>query len=685
MVEERNDAQHSNSEIQEVQPLNDLPAAQTPTSLSFGLTARAVATGAIGVAITCVVVTWAELVISTIRIGFLQLPPISLILLIGVIGTSKLTGDLLSKKWLFSKAELATVYIMSLVAAMISSHGLAQKLLPLLVTTNYFGTSSNGWHTLFNAHLRSWMVPFVPGGPDRQDVSRTYYENLPLHQALPWQAWLVPLATWSILIGLVFFAFLCLAVMLRKQWVENEKLAFPLAQLPLEILGIDPTGTPFFANPLMWIGVAIPALIYGIDWAHQIAPAVPLIPTSVSLNDYLTTPPWNQLGYTPLIFSFAALGFFYLLPADVSFSIWFFFLLFRLEQIVGVAYNFNMPHMPTNWLPVFEGYQTIGAYFALCGFFVYSARAHLKSVFQSAIRRGRESSESADELISYRLAFWGLWGSVGVSCLILIAMGLSPGLAILELFTVVFLISVVMARSTAEAGMLMTETTFQPYDIYRMGGSMHGLGGANLTVLAFVDHLFSHDQRGLLLTGMLDSAYIGDKVGMRRRSLGKLLIGSIVLAAAVAIPFQLFVTYKIGGLRMDNWMMQGSPQMQFNVNQGFALSTAAQPEQWQLPAFFVVGIVFTIFLMAMRAQFAWWPLHPLGYALAGSQSTIEFWFPCLVAWALKTITLRYGGRRLFQTSRPLFLGLVLGEFVMAVASALVNIIFNIPPPPFPWQ
>ena len=107
--------------------------------------------------------------------------------------------------------------------------------------------------------------------------------------------------------------------------------------------------------------------------------------------------------------------------------------------------------------------------------------------------------------------------------------------------------------------------------------------------------------------------------------------------------------------------------------------------------FFTVGVVVTLFLTAMRAAFFWWPLHPLGYALSGSWSTIQFWFPCLIAWVFKSLILRYGGMALYQKARPFFLGMVIGEFGMAVFYVLLNVLsawltpqHKFPPPDFPW-
>ncbi len=58
---------------------------------------------------------------------------------------------------------------------------------------------------------------------------------------------------------------------------------------------------------------------------------------------------------------------------------------------------------------------------------------------------------------------------------------------------------------------------------------------------------------------------------------------------------------------------------------------------------------------------------------------------------LKSLVLRYGGMGLYTSVRPLFLGLVLGEFGMAVLFVLLNAVsaaispeHKIPAPEFPW-
>jgi hypothetical protein len=97
-----------------------------------------------------------------------------------------------------------------------------------------------------------------------------------------------------------------------------------------------------------------------------------------------------------------------------------------------------------------------------------------------------------------------------------------------------------------------------------------------------------------------------------------------------------------------------------------------------------VGIVVTVGLATLRALYWWWPLHPLGYALSASWSLIVFWFPIFIAWAIKAPLLQYSGIRGYRRFRPLFLGMIFGEFSMAVFWTGVSWLTKVRAPTFPW-
>jgi hypothetical protein len=76
------------------------------------------------------------------------------------------------------------------------------------------------------------------------------------------------------------------------------------------------------------------------------------------------------------------------------------------------------------------------------------------------------------------------------------------------------------------------------------------------------------------------------------------------------------------------------------------------------------GMAAVIGCSLLRLRYPWWPLHPLGYALATAMSLDYMWCPFLVAWLAKTLTVRYGGIKAYRAALPFFLGLILGDYVV---------------------
>jgi hypothetical protein len=659
------------------------PAASEPQQPEARGLGRALALGAVAVSLTAVLVTQAEMVLSSVRIGYLQLPPVALGLLLFVLGLSRAARRLgdryspgLGRRFSLTNTELLVVYVMMLVAAMVSSHGVAEKLVPLLVIPNYFANGGNSWDTLFGPHTPQALVPYDPHGGPQQSIAADYYERLPRGMSLPWHAWVTPLLTWGVLVAIILFGFLCLASLIRRSWVDEERLSFPLAQIPVTI--VTEQGGSLFGNRLFWLGALLPVSVYTINGLHQNFPAVPAIPLTHLMGDYLSVSPWNQMYYTPLLISFAAIGFFYLLPQDVLFSLWAFFVLSRLEQVGSVAVNIDQAAMASSMK-----FQAMGAYAVLVATLISSSKGYWKGVWRSAI--GRQKADDASELLPTRVAVFGLIGAVLLSSLWLWIMGMTPWLALLEMATLLFLIAVVMARSTAEAGLLMTETTFRPIDIYSLIAPVHTLGAANITMVSFLDGMFLRDQRGLLLTGFLDGLRVADAGQASRRKLLPAFGIAVLVALVVSVGMNVVLPYHIGALNMDNWMEQGSSRWVFQDDAAFMTHPGGASPWWATSGSVLAGIAVTAVLATMRRVCFWWPLTPLGYALIGSWSTTEFWFPCLVAWIFKSLSVRYGGRKLTVQATPFFLGMVVGEFGMAVLFVVLNICFHVQAPPFPWS
>ncbi len=239
--------------------------------------ARALTVGAVGVLCVVLIVSWAELVTGRIMIGFLQLPPVVLPLLFLLVLLNRVVARR-APKLALSAAEIAVAYLMMVLAAMITSRGVMEDLIPGLVAGNYYAGSSNRWDELYFPHIRPWLVPWSPRGEPRQEVARGFYEGYFYGQPIPWGRWAGPLAIWLVLIAAVFGAFLCLAALFRRPWVEQERLSFPLVQLPLEMIREGVSGT-LLHNRLLWAGFALPAAVFTLNGLHQFYPSLPEFPT----------------------------------------------------------------------------------------------------------------------------------------------------------------------------------------------------------------------------------------------------------------------------------------------------------------------------------------------------------------------------------------------------------------------
>ena len=77
-----------------------------------------------------------------------------------------------------------------------------------------------------------------------------------------------------------------------------------------------------------------------------------------------------------------------------------------------------------------------------------------------------------------------------------------------------------------------------------------------------------------------------------------------------------------------------------------------------------IGAVGSGLLSLAQHRWFWWPLHPLGFAISVGWLAGHIWFTSLVAWVLKLTIMRYGGASLFQTLKPFFFGLIIGEVTL---------------------
>ncbi len=660
------------------------------------LTARALVIGAIGAAVVCFVIGWGEMATGVIQIAICQFNPAAIGLLLVVVLANLVMGWL-APRLALKPHEVIIIYLMILAAALTMGRGLMERWVPALVAVNYYANPANHWGELFFEHIPQWAVPFDVEGGAEQPVSRYFYEGLRPGAPLPWREWLLALAAWLPPVVAMFVAYFSLASIIRRQWVDNEKLAFPLTTLPVEMATHSHWSASLFANRLAWIGFGIPFIVFTLNGLHTIWPVVPNIRVAYFLNYMVFNAlgrPWRDLGFTTAYCSMAAVGFAYFLPAQVLLSLWAFFVISRIQNIVFSAFGARYEAMPLYPTSIWNGYQVMGAYLVLTGYLVKSAWPHLQRTWAAAqagtdfppadaikSRYGGEAERSRPALPP-RVALIGLAVAAVVAGYWFALLGMTPWMAALEVVIFLGVVCVVMARSVGEAGLLMTETSFRPVDVVRLFSPMKSLGAPTLTALSLADAVFTRDLRGNLLSTLLDGLKMSDLTSLDRRHLFAAIAIALLVALVVGGWVNLALPYSAGAVGMYGYVYKGTPLLGFRY---FAPVLQSGDEyDARLPVFFGTGVLAALGLSWMRMQHVWWPLSPLGLALSGSWSMIVFWFPMLIAWLVKGGVVRYGGMKLYSQLRPFFLGLILGEFSQAVIWATICGIYRTPAPFFPW-
>ncbi|MCS7191794.1 MAG: hypothetical protein NZ937_02270 [Armatimonadetes bacterium] len=643
-----------------------------------GLSIRSLLIGLIFSVGAVFIVSYAELVVKEIQIAICQFNPAALGLLVVLVTFNGIVSWIIGRPFL-QPHEILIAYTMTVLAAMIASRGLMEKLLPALVAINYFANPQNRWSEAFFNHIPKWLVPFDPKGLERQPSSRYFYEGS--DGVVIWEEWLTPLLAWSIVIAGVWMCFLSVATIWRRQWSEHEKLNFPLTQPPLQL--IEPSNRfNLLRNRLTWLGFLLSAFVFFVNGLNRLFPSIPQIRVSWFLNEYLTDRPFNAIFFTPIYTSYAAVGFAYFLPTQLLFSLWFFFWLTRLQDILlsWLGYDHMLINMPLYPTRLYIGYQVLGAYLVLVWFFWRAALPYLRQVLAKTF--GRSDIDDSNELMPFQVAV--ILGSVGLAIGIVwgIATGLSPAVAVVEFVVYLGVVVLVMARSVAEGGLMMTETSFRPIDLMRLFVPKHQLGARNLTILGFVDAVFTRDLRGLLVTPLLDSLKMSEKVNLLRRGLLLPAVLAMVIGFITAAFYQLKLPHIHGALTMYGYVYQGNPRWAFEDHISSILGQDRPPNY--IRGFFIASVIITYAMVVARAHFWWFPFHPLAYALSASWTMIVFWFPIFVAWLVKSLILRYAGVRAFHRYAPFFIGLIYGEFFMAVVWAVHSLITRKPAPFFPW-
>jgi len=565
--------------------------------------------------------------------------------------------------------ELIVVYAMMLVGSGIPSFGLTEYLFPTLAGVRYFASPENKWEETFFQYIPDWIAPTDP------KVVTDFYEGLHPGEAIPWGAWATPMLAWTVLAVIMLFLMACVSAIFRRQWIENEHLIFPLVQLPLDMVeDMDRRALPpFFSNKMMWLGAAIPLIIHSWNGLHHYYPFIPPITLRIGLNQFITGRPWNQVGLIWVWLHFSIVGFSYLLSSELSFSLWFFFVLFNLESVAMAALGIEIPPIPNYPTRAQAALQMLGAFFVIFGYMVYLVRGQARDMLRVTFGAKPSGSEDSKEALSYPATIWGLIVGTCLFALWCSQAGMVGWFSVSSL-GLYFVTALVLTRLVSEGGLLFIQAPFRPTDIYQTFLGLRWVPVPSLVGASFVERVFMFDLRTFPMPSIMDAYKLAHegKINLRK------LMPALGLAAVVSIAasyYSLIATcYKHGAVTLSGWFCLASPQQPFTTLVSW-IDAPKSPNPLSI-LFVLIGVAVTVGLSIARVRFVWWPFHPLGYAMGPSWPMIQLWSSIFIGWMMKVFLMRYGSGRSYRKARPFFLGLVVGEFLVAgiwvVVSALTG-------------
>ena len=643
---------------------------------ALGVTPRSLLLGVLFTILVDLWIHYAELVMGGVQghtaIAATSTPVGSFCVLFVLTGVNLLCRNILPSLTL-SGAELLCIYAMVTTSATLSSSGQLHFIVPTIVASYHYATADNAWAGTFHRFIPDWMAQ------KNTVVLDGFYKG---QTSPPWGLWWPQMTVWIGFMLALAFATLCLAAILRRQWVDRERLSFPTVALPLALMEEK---VPIFRQPLFWIGAAIPLAFSIMNTLALNDPRFPLVSlrADLDLNTYLTEPPFNAIGRTALSYYPFVLGIAYLIPVDVTFSCWFFFWVTRIENIFGAYLNIDAGMSGTSRATFpFLGQQGAGAFLGLTLVSLWLSRGYLKEVVATAFGE-KGGVDDSEEPISYRGALIGLGCAVAAMVGFCVAGGMQPVVAV-ALIVLSLLYMIAATRIRAETG---NAWLFGPdVDVNHLMTRTLGTGlltPQDLTILAFMRPAVANfDMRCMAMPHQLDVFKMADTVGAsRRRLFGAICIGTVIgLTASFMIALTLWHGYGAEA-KTDAWRTsQGRVPFDNLVS---LLRNPVAPDVRGIAAI-GFGFVVTAALMLLRTRFLWWPFHPVGYAIANTNTMSSTWLPFFIAWLLKLLILRYGGAALYRRSIPFFLGLIAGDLFGGGLTTLIGAITGINVYPINW-
>jgi len=584
---------------------------------------------------------------------------------------------LIKKAWALKQSELMLIWCMMIICATVPASGLMRFLFSLQAAPAYYADAPD----LPNQRkvLQEMPESLVLTKDPRSVAAEDFFEGQPEldEPRIYLSRWIRPLASWLLFVGLFYLATFFLTSVFRRQWVDVERLIFPLARVPLELTegsAREELLPALFHSKPFAVGLIISLAFAVIRAAPVMLGATEGWLPTVNVQQLLYDTPLAQMSFGSAYLFPIAVGIAFLVPADVALSVWLFFIFTRLE--LQSAHWLGRP-ITGGTYGAFMQWQQAGAFIVFTIMMFWAARRHLWAVVRKAIALDNSVDDSS-EPISYRVSFWGLVlalaGIVGwywfygmrgwriVMAMVLVAL--------------MFCVALVHARLVSQGGIFFTQQTWRPPMLLHSVTGGQAFSRMAAVVAQMQNAILIQDAREILSGHAMNALRISSVFEKRKRLFLPIMLVVLAVAIGVGTYSTLQMYYEVGGLNIPNkYGTISLPKTTF-TQAGRMITDARGSAE---PHFGPLGLggVIMFFLTAMRARFYWWPVHSLGFLIGSTWPAQNLWFPFLLGWMAKVFIMKFGGGAMLRKTRSVFMGVIIGESIAIGISTLLGLLAGI--------
>lgn len=657
-----------------------------------GATWRGWLLGLFAVALISLVIPYFDFVIRGTMLSNNMFPATSVMLLFALVACVSLLARVLQARLRLTRQDLVLIFAMTMVVNAIPGCGFWTFWVAQVSGGFQYQTPENRFAEL--------VLPHVPASWSPRDGAEVrplewFYTGLPPGREIPWTPWVAPYALWCGALLMMFGMIFALCALLRRQWSEHEQLAFPLAQLPEDMLaGLNGGGQqPFFKDRMALTGILAVFAFHSWNSLSEYYDFIPRIKQGESLYAYLTEPPLNGLNPVSCFIYPSVIGLTFLISLEVSFSLWFFFIVSRVTAMLSIQAGILSPAR-SYWSGPFVDIGT-GALVALAVGTLYTARREFSGSFLEALGVVKREPEPGE--LGPRFWWLLLTGCFMGSVAWMMCSGISLPYAVLILLAILVVMTG-MTRLSAEGGLFFMQMYVFPVHFLGMVATPAVMGPEQFVRLTIWDRVMVADwYRVLFMPGVMNSMHLAGKTSLRRRTLVSGLAVAVVLALGVSFFSHLYTAYTYpGGASQLVWYYNSFPREQYanmanTVSQlqsfedkqveaaaaGREVPVSDTPQaarrDWTQIGWVATGSGMLAATMAIRKFVFWFP-HPIGFVMwMGPYPLVCLWFSFFLGWAIKFCIIKYGGGRVYLSAKRLFIGLVVGEALATIFWKLIAV------------